>query len=1280
MENNLQSYAWRFCYRSSALNPDGKPTDILHEFYIPALRLATTYDRMAGYFRSSSLAAASQGFTSFLEREGKMRMIVGSDLTEQDVVAILHGDEQKLSSALLIELEHPEQWEESVQNGVSLLSNMVASGQLEVRVAFRKHAVTSQPLTMDATDDGYVHEKWFVMGDGDGNHLYGSGSLNESRTALIMNAENIDIHCGWEGGTEQQRVKQAQTDFEALWNNQIPHMDVLTLPQAVRQRFIILAKYRSTAREIDGTVPKTNAEPSMEELLRFAVLRDAPKMPGGQFIGMYSAPAEPWPHQEIVSRRLIETWPYSYMLCDEVGLGKTIEAALAIRSLILSGLVKRVLIVAPASLTNQWHRELAQKAMLPFARTVASPQVKHDYIFPYEHMNVNRDLYSPNLNIISSGLLSRKERSVALEQTQKYDIALVDEAHYARRKDPKAGTQRSPEFGQLYTAILNILRHQTKSLWMATATPMQIDPVEVYDLLKLTNRVAAYQNDPSMTLMYFSIMGKMVGGEEVTADEWRFLGQSYRQIEATDPYLWEQLKSTCVDSKNRKVLENLPYTMQPPKKADQKYMPRPMFAASPLSRVMMRHTRQLLEIYRNKGELTSNLARRHVLPLEAVPFTDDERAFYDQLEDYCTELMRQIRQANEQSKQMMYFLLNFLQLRFASSLYAILKTLQRRLIRVKKTLRVEARVFESDSDLQEYLDQLKDNDATEMGEDDLNDITLDALLKNRSLPDLQWEEERLHIMLQHLEGMTEVPSKIQALLRILQGRCISGTERIQQTVLFTRFLDTLTNIRMYLKSRNPKMRVGLYSGQQAFYYDVHRGKDRTVTHEEIKRLFTAGEIDLLLCTDAAAEGLNLQTANLLINYDLGWNPMKIEQRIGRIDRIGQKYTDIDVLNMCYLGSAEEIVYGRLLSRLREANLIVGVQQISMLPVEPYEFRGLEDGSMTEEEVTERATERLKEQRKANASMEMSAEELYNMYHRMSSVMRNQTLPATLSDIWYTLTHSEYLTSCGAELNEEDELWSLPPSELLPSIHGTINRNMVSDKAEFLTWGNQNFDMLVETIVNKLPAENSCIRRIVVESYNGADLVGYAVATTQGIQLITSFAMLEQLQVDVNGVISDEDVSQNKAQLISIAESKFKLVKQAEKVEETNKSIAVLHYQMINSIAIGLLEDEDKNNGLTMFWTAIRSLQEHKSDVRNVTVSSNGFVGHEMELMFPVSINVDKMYVPVNKLLLWISLDLAMRAADGLKMKKADIKTEDVIRRLSVKKSCGYARYRDVVQF
>ena len=209
------------------------------------------------------------------------------------------------------------------------------------------------------------------------------------------------------------------------------------------------------------------------------------------------------------------------------------------------------------------------------------------------------------------------------------------------------------------------MRDKTKSLWMATATPMQIDPIEVYDLFSLTNRVAEFQNDPTASMCYFNIVGKLVFGETITMDEWRFIGQSFQQIQATDPYLWSLLKTTCVDSKNRKVLNELPFATKPPKTADQKYLPKPFFSASPLSRVMMRHTRQLLEIYKRNGELKSNLATRHVLPVKAVPFTEAEAEFYNKLETYCSELSRQISKENKQFRMMTYFYLNFLQLRFA---------------------------------------------------------------------------------------------------------------------------------------------------------------------------------------------------------------------------------------------------------------------------------------------------------------------------------------------------------------------------------------------------------------------------------------------------------------------------------------------------------------------------------------------------------------------------------------------------------------------------------------
>ena len=117
MEKDFSTHSWQVNYSTSALNDKGKPTDILHDFYIPALKLAVRYDRVAGYFRSTSLAAASQGYTAFLSVGGQMRLIVGADLQLQDVAAILAGSSQKLSDSLMKELEHPEEWTPEVQNG-----------------------------------------------------------------------------------------------------------------------------------------------------------------------------------------------------------------------------------------------------------------------------------------------------------------------------------------------------------------------------------------------------------------------------------------------------------------------------------------------------------------------------------------------------------------------------------------------------------------------------------------------------------------------------------------------------------------------------------------------------------------------------------------------------------------------------------------------------------------------------------------------------------------------------------------------------------------------------------------------------------------------------------------------------------------------------------------------------------------------------------------------------------------------------------------------------------
>ena len=101
----------------------------------------------------------------------------------------------------------------------------------------------------------------------------------------------------------------------------------------------------------------------------------------------------------------------------------------------------------------------------------------------------------------------------------------------------------------------------------------------------------------------------------------------------------------------------------------------------------------------------------------------------------------------------------------------------------------------------------------------------------------------------------------------------------------------------------------------------------TIGRDEVKRRFREGEADLLLCTDVAAEGLNFQFCGVLINYDMPWNPMRVEQRIGRIDRLGQAHPAIRIVNLhYYAGTVETDVYRALRTRINLFESVVGPLQ------------------------------------------------------------------------------------------------------------------------------------------------------------------------------------------------------------------------------------------------------------------------------------------------------------------------------------------------------------------
>jgi hypothetical protein len=174
-------------------------------------------------------------------------------------------------------------------------------------------------------------------------------------------------------------------------------------------------------------------------------------------------------------------------------------------------------------------------------------------------------------------------------------------------------------------------------------------------------------------------------------------------------------------------------------------------------------------------------------------------------------------------------------------------------------------------------------------------------------------------MLQRLNSLTRGDSKLEHFMRALQVATSDG----RACLVFSEFTDTVEYLRENLF---PTFGAGVacYTGDGGAVYESREW--HRVSKEEITSRLSRHEIRVLLCSDAASEGLNLQVASALINYDLPWNPARVEQRIGRIDRIGQLASDLRIVNLVLADSVDERVYQLLSQRCDVFRSYVGAMQ------------------------------------------------------------------------------------------------------------------------------------------------------------------------------------------------------------------------------------------------------------------------------------------------------------------------------------------------------------------
>jgi superfamily II DNA or RNA helicase len=325
-----------------------------------------------------------------------------------------------------------------------------------------------------------------------------------------------------------------------------------------------------------------------------------------------------------------------------------------------------------------------------------------------------------------------------------------------------------------------------------------------------------------------------------------------------------------------------------------------MRSQAPISRLISRHTRDLLRRYYKAGKMLTPIADREVED-RFVALSVDESRIYEAVEDYISTTYDQ---ASAKEKNAVGFVMTTYRRRLASSFHALRHTLENRLAAMKSDNPPMQQESDDDTEI-----ELSDVEGDVLAPDELAELEQAALA--------QEEKDDIASLLEKIRRLPP-DTKAERLRDELEKLRADG---YPQTMVFTQYTDTMDFLRDELATKS-SLRVMCFSGRGGEVREKD-GRWRAISREEAKRRFRTGEADLLLCTDAAAEGLNFQFCGSLINYDMPWNPMRVEQRIGRIDRLGQKHAKIRIVNLHYEDTVEADVYMALHRRIHLFESVVG---------------------------------------------------------------------------------------------------------------------------------------------------------------------------------------------------------------------------------------------------------------------------------------------------------------------------------------------------------------------
>lgn len=815
-----------------------------HAFLAKRLKGAKSYIRIAGYFRSSIFELVGEEIGSIAD----VRIVCNSELDAADIAVSRHVRETALK----------ERWNQAPPDIEAMLHrdryrrlhDLLSSGRVQIRVV--------------AKDQVFVHGKAGVIVSADGTKTCFLGSINETKSAF---AENYEIL--WED-TSPEGAEWVETEFEDLWKDSFP------LPDA------IIEEIKRVAERVE--VPFHEVCPAE---LPGAALVESPIYRGGEQL-------QPWQrsfvtiflkHREAYGRARL-------LLADEVGVGKTLSLA---TSAIMAALLDDgpVLILCPSTLTFQWQVELKDRLGVPSAVWISNRKVWQDHNEQIIKTRGPEDVVRCpfRIAIVSTGLIFHDSDERQLLLDRKYGAVVLDEAHKARRRGGLG--DRKDEPNNLLDFMLRI-GTRAKHILLGTATPIQTEVSEVWDLMNILNSgVDFVLGRPALSNWAdWRRAVPVVRGNETPEDErasWEWLRNplppgdedptfaSLRlQLGISDQSFFTDKGFGSLGYFERQVLLD---TLAPGFYREHNPI---------LRHTILRHRKTLEEA--GLLEPTAVAVHPDASSLAAYPDVGFDGLglrtnypfdlAYHAAEDFTAALQKRKRGAG--------FMRTLLLQRICSSFASGRST----------------------------AEKLLHGDAPEEEE---NAGLVAAMVSDLTPPEIG----HLRTIISELSRPEARDPKLGAVKYFLKEHRTEGKTWLEHgCIVFSQYYDTVRWVASELAQMLADEPIAVYAG--AGKSGIFRGTSfATVERDSIKKAVKEHEIRLVIATDAACEGLNLQTLGTLINVDLPWNPSRLEQRLGRIKRFGQARRTVDMLNLVYHDTQDEVVYRTISRRLKDKFDIFG---------------------------------------------------------------------------------------------------------------------------------------------------------------------------------------------------------------------------------------------------------------------------------------------------------------------------------------------------------------------